>query len=197
MTKIFTIQIAPVRAPYMREKQRVENTVCKKYVRGKVVYHEFRWNSPKAGRNVMYFDTPDTEAERQPYAEKFAHRVQRAFDKAVARFHTHYKGFRLEDEIVRVYAPYPDLAPNALITVYSAKVHEYRAHKAFLRDIVSKMNNQYSGLMGLLQRGQWDLSKDSLYLLNKYMFDLQSMCRPDHHVVEFKGDKNPLLANRR
>ena len=197
MSKIFTIQIAPVRAPYMREKQRQENTVCKKYVRGKVVYHEFRWNSPKAGRNVMYFDTPDTEAEKQPYAEKFAHRVQRAFEKAKNRFYTHYKGFRQEDEIIRVYAPYPDLAPNALITVYSAKVHEYRAHQAFLRDIVSKMNNQYRGLMGLLQRGQWDLSKDSLYLLNKYMFDLQSMCRPDHHVVEFKGDKNPLLANRR
>lgn len=197
MSKIFTIQIAPVRAPYMRKKQRVENTVCKKYVKGKVVYHEFRWNNPKAGRNVMYFDTPDTEAERQPYAEKFTQRVQRAFDKAVARFHTHYKGFRQEDEIVRVYAPYPDLAPNALITVYSAKVHEFRAHQAFLRDIVSKMNNQYSGLMGLLQRGQWDLSKDSLYLLNKYMFDLQSMCRPEHHVVEFKGKNNPLLANRR
>lgn len=197
MSKIFTIQIAPVRAPYMREKKRVENTVCKKYVGGKVVYHEFRWNNPKAGRNVMYFDTPDTEAERQPYAEKFAQRVQRAFDKAVARFHTHYKGFRQENEIVRVYAPYPDLAPNALITVYSAKVHEFRAHQAFLRDIVSKMNNQYNGLMSLLQRGQWDLSKDSLYLLNKYMFDLQSMCRPDHHVVEFKGKNNPLLANRR
>ena len=197
MSKIFTIQIAPVRAPYMREKQRVENTVCKKYVRGKVVYHEFRWNNPKAGRNVMYFDTPETKAEKQPYAEKFAHRVQRAFDRAVIRFHTHYKGFRQDDEIIRVYAPYPDLAPNALITVYSAKVHEYRAHKAFLRDIVSKMNNQYRGLMGLLQRGQWDLSKDSLYLLNKYMFDLQSMCRPDHHEVVFKGKNNPLLANRR
>ena len=145
----------------------------------------------------MYFDTPETEAEKQPYAEKFAHRVQRAFDKAVIRFNTHYKGLRLEDEIVRVYAPYPDLAPNATITVYSQRIHDYRAHKAFLRDIVSKMNNQYRGLMGLLQRGQWDRSKDSLYLLNKYMFDLQSMCRPDHHVVEFKGDKNPLLANRR
>jgi hypothetical protein len=89
------------------------------------------------------------------------------------------------------------LAPNATITVYSARVQEYHVHKAFLRDIVSKMNNQYRGLMGLLQRGQWDLSKDSLYLLNKYMFDLQSMCRPEHHEVVFKGDKNPLLANRR
>ncbi len=197
MTKIFTIQIAPIKAPYMREKKRQENTVCKKYVGGKVVYHEFRWNNPKAGRNVMYFDTPATEAERQPYAEKFAHRVQRAYDKAVIRFHTHYKGIKFEDEIVRVYAPYPDLAPNATVTVYSQRVHEYNAHQAFLRDIVSKMNNQYSGLMSLLQRGQWDLSKDSLYKLNKYMFDLQSMCRPDHHEVVFKGKNNPLTANLR
>ena len=138
MSKIFTIQIAPVRAPYMREKQRQENTVCKKYVRGKVVYHEFRWNSPKAGRNVMYFDTPETEAEKQPYAEKFAHRVQTTFDKAVNRFRAHYKGLRLEDEVVRVYAPYPDLAPNATITVYSARMLKYRADKAFLRDIVAR-----------------------------------------------------------
>ena len=103
--KNFTIQIAPVRAPYMREKQRVENTVCKKYVRGKVVYHEFRWNNPKAGRNIMFFDTPDCEVEREPYAQKFASRVQRAFDKAVIRFDNDYRNLKLEDEIVSVYAP--------------------------------------------------------------------------------------------
>ena len=197
MSKIFTIQIAPVRAPYMREKQRTVNTVCKKYVNGKVEYHEFRWNNPKAGRNIMWKDTPESQAEREQYAPKFAQRVQRAFDKAVIRFHTHYKGLRQEDEIVRVYAPYPDLAPNATITVYSARMHEYRADKAFLRDIVSKMNIQFNTLMSLLQRGQFDLSKDSLYKLNKYMFDLQSLCRPEHHAIEFKGKNDPLLANRR
>ena len=193
----FTIQIAPVRAPYMREKQRVENTVCKKYIRGKVVYQEFRWNSPKAGRNIMFFDTPDCEGERQPHAERFASRVQRAFDKATIRFNNDYRNLRLEDEIVRVYAPYPDLAPNATITVYSARVRKYKADQAFLRDIVSKMNIQYNALMCVLQQGKWDLSKDSVYKLNKYMFDLQSMCRPDHHAIEFKGEKNPLTANRR
>ncbi len=197
MSKIFTILIAPVRAPYMREKQRTENTVCKKYVRGKVEYHEFKWNNPKAGRNIMWKDTTESREEREQYAPKFAQRVQRAFDKAVIRFHTEYKGLRLEDEIVRVYAPYPDLAPNATVTVYSQRVRDYKAHQAFLRDIVSKMNIQFNTLMSLLQRGQFDLSKDSLYKLNKYMFDLQSMCRPDHHVIEFKGKNNPLLANRR
>tara|TARA_A100001391_G_scaffold27491_1_gene14834 strand:+ start:956 stop:1549 length:594 start_codon:yes stop_codon:yes gene_type:complete len=197
MTKIFTIQIAPIRAPYMRCKQVAVPTVCKKYVNGKVEYHEFRWNNPKAGRNIMWKDTPESEEERQQYAPQFAQRVQRAYDKAVIRFYTHYKGIKFEDEIVRVYAPYPDLAPNATITVYSQRVHEYKAHQRFLEDIVSKMNIQFDTLMSLLQRGQWDRSKDSLYKLNKYMFDLQSMCRPDHHVVEFKGKNNPLTANRR
>ena len=197
MTKIFTIQIAPVRAPYMRCKQDAVPTVCKKYVGGKVEYHEFRWNNPKAGRNIMWKDNADSEQEREQYKENFAQRVQRAYDKAVARFSTHYKGIKFEDEIVRVYAPYPDLAPNATITVYSQRVHEYKAHQRFLEDIVSKMNIQFNTLMCLLQRGQWDLSKDSLYKLNKYMFDLQSMCRPDHHEVVFKGKNNPLTANLR
>ena len=197
MTKIFTIQITPIRAPYMRCKQVAVPTVCKKYVNGKVEYHEFRWNNPKAGRNIMWKDTTESEEERQQYAPQFAQRVQRAYDKAVTRFYTHYKGLKFEDEIVRVYAPYPDLAPNATITVYSQRVHEYKAHQRFLEDIVSKMNIQFNTLMSLLQRGQWDRSKDSLYKLNKYMFDLQSMCRPDHHVVEFKGKNNPLTANLR
>ena len=195
--KKFTIQIAPIRAPYMRCKQDAVPTVCKKYVNGKVEYHAFRWNNPKAGRNIMWKDNADTIEEREQYKQQFADRVQRAYNKANSRFYTHYNGIKFADEIVRVYAPYPDLAPNATITVYSQRVHEYNAHQAFLRDIVSKMNNQYSGLMSLLQRGQWDLSKDSLYKLNKYMFDLQSMCRPDHHVVEFKGKVDPLTANRR
>ena len=145
----------------------------------------------------MWKDTPECREEREQYAPKFAQRVQRAFDKAVIRFHTEYKGFRLEDEVVRVYAPYPDLAPNATVTVYSQRVRDYKAHQRFLEDIVSKMNIQFDKLMSLLQRGQFDLSKDSLYKLNKYMFDLQSLCRPDHHIIEFKGKNNPLLANRR
>ena len=195
--KKFTIQIAPIRAPYMRCKQNAVPTVCKKYVCGKVEYHEFRWNNPKAGRNIMWKDTTESEEERQPYAEKFAQRVQRAYDKAHNRFYTYYKGIKFEDEIVRVYAPYPHLAPNATITVYSQRVHEYKAHKDFLRDIVSKMNIQFNTLMCVLQQGKYDLAKGSLYKLNKYMFDLQSMCRPDHHEVVFKGKNDPLLANRR
>ena len=145
----------------------------------------------------MWKDNADSEQEREQYKQAFADRVQRAFDKANIRFYKHYDGINFKDEIVRVYAPYPDLAPNATVTVYSQRVRDYKAHQAFLRDIVSKMNIQFNGLMCCLQRGQWDLSKDSLYKLNKYMFDLQSMCRPQHHVVEFKGKNNPLTANLR
>lgn len=197
MTTTFTIQITPIKAPFMRCRQDAVPTVTKARVNGKVEYHEFRWNNPKAGRNIMFKDTPDTIAEREQYKENFAHRVQRAFDKANIRFFAHYKDINFEDEIVRVYAPYPNIAPNATITVYSQRVHQYNAHRDFLRDIVSKMNNQYNTLMCVLQQGKYDLAKDSLYKLNKYMFDLQSMCRPEHHEVVFKGDKNPLTANLR
>ena len=65
MSRTFTIQIAPIRAPYMREKMTPVNTVCKKYVNGKVEYHEFRWNNPKAGRNIMWKDNVDTTEERE------------------------------------------------------------------------------------------------------------------------------------
>ena len=197
MSRTFTIQIAPIRAPYMRCKQNAVNTVCKKYVAGKVEYHEFRWNNPKAGRNIMWKDTPESEEEREQYKENFARRVQRAYDKAVIRFHTHYKGIKFEDEIVRVYAPYPDLAPNATVTVYSQRVHDYEGHKAFLGNIKSKMKIQFNTLMSVLQQGKYDLAKGSLYKLNKYLFDLQSMCRPEHHEVVFKGKVNPLTANLR
>ena len=197
MSKKFTIQIAPIKAPYMRHRQDAVPTVCKKYVGGKVEYHEFRWNNPKAGRNIMWKDNPDTIAEREQYKEAFAHRVQRAFDKANIRFFKHYDGINFEDEIVRVYAPYPNLLPDTTITVYSQRVHEYNAHRDFLRDIVSKMNIQFNTLMCVLQQGKYDLAKDSLYKLNKYLYDLQSMCRPEHHEVVFKGKVDPLTANRR
>ena len=97
MSKIFTILIAPVRAPYMREKQRTENTVCKKYVNGKVEYHEFRWNNPKAGRNIMWKDTPESKAEREPHAEKFAQKNykkwKKVYDKVQMRKHLDNDGF--------------------------------------------------------------------------------------------------------
>ena len=197
MTTTFTIQITPIKAPFMRCRQDAVPTVAKKRVNSKEVYYTHMWDNPKCKRHVKFMDNADSIEEREQYKESFRRRVQKAFEKANARFFTHYDGINFEDEIVRVYAPYPHLAPNTTITVYSQRVHEYNAHRDFLRDIVAKMNNQYNTLMCVLQQGKYDLAKDSLYKLNKYMYDLQSMCRPDHHEVVIKGDKNPLTANLR
>ena len=128
MATTFTIQITPIRAPFMRCRQDAVPTVTKARVNGQVVYHEFRWNNPKCGRNIKFMDNADSIEEREQYKESFRRRVQRAFEKANARFFSHYNGINFADEIVRVYAPYPHLAPNATITVYSQRVHEYNAH---------------------------------------------------------------------
>ena len=197
MSKTFTIQIAPIRAPYMQCRQEAHYTVAKKRVRSKEVYYTHMYDNPKCKRHVKFMDNADSIAEREQYKEVFAQRVQKAFDRANARFFAHYDGINFEDEIVRIYAPYPKLLPNTTITVYSQRVQNYNDDRDFLRGIVSKMNNQYNTLMCVLQQGKYDLAKDSLYKLNKYMYDLQSMCRPDHHEVVFKGKNNPLTANRR
>tara|TARA_Y100000034_G_scaffold136054_1_gene210519 strand:- start:284 stop:874 length:591 start_codon:yes stop_codon:yes gene_type:complete len=194
MSKIFTIQIASFKPPFMREKQRKENTVCKKYVGGKVVYHDFKWNSPKAGRNVMFFDTPETIAERTPYNERFQQQVQRAFDRAVIRFHKHYAGINRADEVVRSYAPYKQ-APNAIIHEMSEKWVQYSKDKKFLGNIVSRLTIKYNTIMCVAQQGKYKLISDALYDVHKAYHELQSMCRPVHHVVVFKGKRNPLTAN--
>ena len=194
MSKIFTIQITSFKPPFMREKQRKENTVCKKYVGGKVVYHDFKWNNPKAGRNVMFFDTPETIAERAPYNETFAKQIQRAFDRAVIRFHKHYAGINRADEVVRSYAPYKQ-APNAIIHEMSEKWVQYGKDKKFLENIVSRLTIKYNTMMCVAQQGKYKLISDCLYDVHKAYHELQSMCRPAHHVVVFKGKRNPLTAN--
>jgi len=197
MTKIFTIQITPIRKPYMREKKQRMNTVCKYRNGSTYEYSPYRYGKPQCGRVYSYHDTDATIAERDQYMPAFLDMVDRVHSKARSRFFKFYADYNVEDEILRVYAPYPTLAPNATITVMSAKWKEWDRDQRFLSDIRSKMRIQYNTLMCLLQRGEWDKSNDSLYLLNKYMYDLQSMCRPDHHEIVFKGEKNPLLANRR
>ena len=137
MTTTFTIQIAPIKALYTTQTG-CSSTVCKKYVGGKVIITSFVGIIPNLVVTLCSRIIPFIAEEQ--YKENFAHRVQRAFDKAWVRFSHHYKDINFEDEIVRVYAPYR-LAPNATITVYSQRVHQYNAHRDFLRDIVSKMNN--------------------------------------------------------
>ena len=127
----------------------------------------------------------------------FLEMIDRVHRKATERYFKFYADYNQDDEIIRVWAPYPTIAPNATKTVYSQRKHQHDAHHRFLEDIKSKMRIQYNTLMCVLQQGQWDLANDSLYKLNNYLYELQSMCRPEHHEVVFKGKVNPLTVNRK
>ena len=194
MTKIFTIQITPIRKPFMREKKVMQQTVCKYRNGSTYEYSPYAYGKQHCGYVYKYKDTDECMAERAEYMPAFLDMVDRVHSKARSRFFKFYADYNQDDEIIRVWAPYPTLAPNALKTVYSQR--QYDAHHRFLEDIKSKMRIQYNTLMSVLQQGQWDLANDSLYKLNKYLYDLQSMCRPEHHEVVFKGKVNPLTANR-
>ena len=196
MTKIFTIQITPIRKPFMREKKVMQQTVCKYRNGSTYEYSPYAYGKQHCGYVYKYKDTDECIAERAEHMPAFLDMVDRVHSKARSRFFKFYADYNQDDEIIRVWAPYPTLAPNALKTVYSQRKHQYDAHYRFLEDIKSKMRIQYNTLMSVLQQGQWDLANDSLYKLNKYLYDLQSMCRPEHHEVVFKGKVNPLTANR-
>ena len=197
MSKIFTIKIAPVIKPFMRAKMTRHNAVCKYRDGSTYKYSPYRYGKPQCGRVYSYHDTDETVAERQPHIDRFVEVVEKVHAKARNRYFAFYSDYNQDDEIIRVYAPYPTIAPNATKTVYSQRKHQHDAHVAFLDGIKSKMRIQYSNMLCALQRGDYQIANDSLYRLNKYMFDLQSMCRPDHHEVVFKGKNNPLLANRK
>ena len=197
MTKIFTIQITPIRKPFMREKKVMQQTVCKYRNGSTYEYSPYAYGKQQCGYVYKYKDTLSTIAERDEHMLAFMDMVDRVHAKARSRFFKFYADYNQDDEIIRVWAPYPTLAPNALKTVYSQRKHQHDDHMLFLQRIKSKMRIQYNTLMSVLQQGQWDLANDSLYKLNKYLYDLQSMCRPEHHEVVFKGKVNPLTANRR
>lgn len=195
--KKFTIQIAPVRKPFMREKMMKLQTVCKYRNGYKYEYSPYAYGKAYCGRVFRYEDTEWTLEEKAPYLASFMERIEKVVSKAKDRYSKFYANFRYEDEIVKVYAPYPDLAPNALKTVYSERAKQKDAQWQYLREITKKMEIQYGHLMSALQSQQWDRANGSLHILNEHMMKLQSMCRPDHHEVVFKGEKNPLTANRK
>ena len=198
MTKIFTIQITPIKKPYMRAKKVMQQTVCK-YRNGSkgYEYSPYAYGKEHCGYVYKYKDTAACIAERAQYMPAFLDMVDRVHAKATERYFKFYADYNEEDEIIRVWAPYPTVAPNATKTVYSQRKHQKDAHYRFLEDIKSKMRIQYNTLMCVLQQGQWDLANDSLYKLNNYLYELQSMCRPEHHEVVFKGKVDPLTANRK
>jgi len=194
MSKIFTITISPFRAPFMRASMTRQDTVCKQRVGYKYEYCEYRYNKRALGRPAMYKDNPASIAERAPYNEKFAKQVQRAFDKAVIRFHTQYAGINYHEEIARSYAPYA-IAPNAIIHEMSEKWRQYKKDSELLENVVSRLTIKYDTLMCLAQQGKYKFISDALYDVHKAYHELQSMCRPDHHEVVYRGKKNPLTAN--
>ena len=175
----------------------MQQTVCKYRNGSTYEYSPYAYGKQHCGYVYKYKDTLSTIAERDEHMLAFMDMVDRVHAKARSRFFKFYADYNQDDEIIRVWAPYPTLAPNALKTVYSQRKHQHDDHMLFLQRIKSKMRIQYNTLMSVLQQGQWDLANDSLYKLNKYLYDLQSMCRPEHHEVVFKGKVNPLTANRR
>ena len=194
MSKIFTIQIAPFKPPFMREKMTLQHTVCKQRVGYKYQYCEYRYNKQALGRVTMFRDNDASIAERAPYNEKFAKSIQRAYDRAVIRFHKHYVGINHADEVVRSYAPYA-IAPNAIVHEMSDRWAQYGADKKFLGNIKSRLTIKYDVLMCLAQQEKYKLIQDALYDVHKAYHELQSMCRPHNHEVVYKGYKNPLTAN--
>jgi len=194
--KKFTIEITPVKSPYMRETMLWTDTVAKKRVKGKVVYHAHKWNNPKCGLNRRYLDNDLATAERDRHSARIEGLFQRAFDKAVIRHELKYAGINYQDEIARTYAPYA-IAPNATISEMTLKWRKYEADRKVLKNALAKLRTKYTLMMCCLQQGKWDAAKDCLYDLNVYLMELQSLARPDHHEIVFKGKNNPLTANRR
>lgn len=196
MSNIFTIQINPFKAPFMRHRQDVLHTVTKEYVNNKVEYHEFRWNNPKAGHNIMFKDTPDTIAERERHMGAFLQRVNSAYDKALVRFTDRYKGINYQDEIVSYEIPYSYL-PQVRKAVMSQKWLDYVADKQFLETIVSRLKIKWDQVMSLAQQGKYRQVNDALYSVHVYYLGLSSLCRPCSQQVVYRGDSDPLLANRK
>ncbi len=194
----FTIIISPFKAPFMRERMIRVPTVCKYRNGYKYEYSEYAYGKPHCGRVYRWEDTEDSSNEKARYVEPFMKRIQRAYDKAVARFNKYYKDLSYDNEIVRVHTPYPQV-PSATVNIMSARWKQYEEDKKALSQFLSRMRIQLGHMMSSAQQGEYKRIGDSLYLIHKYNLQIQSMCRPDHHIVEYKKIRgiDPMLANRR
>ena len=194
----FTITIHPFRAPFMRERMNKIPTMCKYRNGYKYEYSEYAYGKPHCGRVYRWEDTEDSQAEKDRHIPAFMKRVERAYEKAMTRFDKTYEGITYEDEIVGSFAPYPQ-CPNAIKSIMSDRWGQYKEDGQFLSNIVSRLRIQFGHMMTSAQTGEYDRIGDSLYRIHKMYLRLSSLCRPDHHVVEYKKIKgiDPLLANRR
>jgi hypothetical protein len=194
----FIITISPFRAPFMRERMEKIQTVCKYRNGYKYEYSEYAYGKPHCGRVYRWAETKESKAEKDRHMPAFMKRVETTFNKALARYRSEYAGINYEDEVVSTYAPYPQ-CPTALKSVMSERWNQYQIDRAFLNNIVSRMRIQFGHLMTSAQTGEYDRIGDSLYRIHKYYIQLSSLCRPSHHIVEYRKIKGicPLLANRR
>ena len=194
----FTITISPFKAPFMKEKMKQVPTVCK-YRDGSVYrYSEYAYGKSYCGRVYRWTDTKESADEKAQYVEGFMKRVQRAYDKAVARFNEYYKDLNYDEEIVRVHTPYPQV-PTATVNIMSTRWRQHSVDRKALGQFLSRMRIQFGHMMSSAQQGEYKRIGDSLYLIHKYNLEIQSMCRPDHHEVVYKKVKgvDPMLANRK
>ncbi len=194
----FTITISPFKPPFMRERMIRVPTVCKYRNGYKYEYSPYAYGKPHCGRVFRWEDTEDSSNEKARYEEGFMKKVQRAYDKAVIRFNKYYATIDYNEEIVKTYAPYPQV-PSATISVMSAKWRQYKEDRKALSQFLSRMRVQFGHMMSSAQQGEYKRIGDSLYLIHKYNLAIQSMCRPDHHDVVYKQIRgvDPMLANRR
>ena len=195
----FIITIKPFKPPFMRERMIRIPTVCK-YRKGyKYEYSEYAYGKPACGRVYRWEDTDLSAQEKEIHTERFMKRVQRTYEKAVARFNEYYAGLDYNEEIVKTYAPYPQV-PSATVVVMSNRWKQYKEDQKALSQFLSRMRIQFGHMMGSAQQGEYKQIGNSLYLIHKYNFAIQSMCRPDHHIVVYKKNSKgicPLLANRK
>lgn len=195
MSKIFTITINPFRAPFMREKMIRVQAICKYRDGSTYKYSEYAYGKPHCGRIYRWTEGDNTVAERERYIPRFQARVEKAYEKAVTRFNNTYAGINYADEVVSTYMPYPNLT-DATKNVMSERWVNYNKDKQFLENIRSRLLIKWTYCMTLAQQGNYKAIGNALYHVHVYYLELSSLCRPQHHEVVYKGDNDPLLANR-
>lgn len=197
MSNIFTIQINPFKVPFMREKQGTSQTFCKfKDSDGKYKLSPYKYGNIARGKVIRYEDTNKTTEERERHMGAFLQRVNSAYDKALVRFANRYEGINYDDEIVSYEIPYSYL-PQARKPIMSQKWLDYVADKQFLQTIVSRLKIKWEQCMSLAQQGKYRQVNDALYNVHVYYLALSSLCRPCSQQVVYRGDSDPLLANRK
>ena len=196
--KNFIITIPPFRAPFMRERMTKIPTVCKYRNGYKYEYSEYAYGKPQCGRVYRYEDNAESLAEKERHIPAFMKRVETAYAKALTRYESEYAGINYADEVVSTYAPYPQ-CPNALKSVMSDRWKQYLEDRQFLSNIESRLRIQFGHMMTSAQTGEYKRIGDSLYRIHKMYLRLSSLCRPSHHVVEYRKIKgvDPMLANRK